>query len=47
MRVMEEVLEPVKKFCSVYVDYIIVYSDGWSNHVRDLKCVLDVLVVLG
>ncbi len=41
-RVMEEVLEPVKKFCGIYIDDIIVYSDGWSsNHMRDLKCVLE------
>ena len=40
-RVMEEFLEPVKKFCGVYIDDTIVYSDGWSNHMRDLKCVLE------
>ncbi len=46
-RVMEEVLEPVKKFCSVYIDDIIVYSDGWSNHVRYLKCVLECISSAG
>ena len=40
-RLMDRVLEGMDGFCSAYVDDILVYSDGWENHLVHLDRVFE------
>ncbi len=42
--VVEEVLKPVSSVARNYIDDVIVFSNDWETHLRDLK---DVIVRLG
>jgi len=31
-----------ESFCAVYLDYVLIFSETWSEHVRHLRIVLSV-----
>ena len=44
MRVMNDVFRPfIDDFLTVYLDYILVFSKTWDEHVKHVKQILDVL----
>ena len=46
-RMMDGVVRGLIKFANAYLDYLIVYSDSWEDHLLHLKVVLNRLKEVG
>ena len=44
---MDGVLEGMPEFCAAYVDDILIYSDGWDEHLGHVNLVLAALEKVG
>jgi len=44
---MDQVLHPHMEYAAVYLDYVIIHSDTWPQHLRQVAAVLESLMQAG